>query len=118
MILLIRSMAIVRFSGFNKRHLKCLAWAVLLQAIGEGEGIVHLVVLEDVEAAIQGDFPAMVGHDVAGVDRAGAVELPGEVHAHAACGLLHLLEVVLPLFTFKPIRHRPCGKMVVVKTMT
>jgi hypothetical protein len=68
---------------FNKRHLERLAGAVLLQAIGEGEGIVHFVVLENVEAAIQADFPAVVGHDVAGVDSAGAVELPGEVHAHA-----------------------------------
>ena len=43
----------------------------------------------------------MVGHDVAGVNRAGAIELPGEVHTHAACGLLHLLEVVLLLFAFE-----------------
>ena len=99
-------MAIVRFSGFNERHLERLAWAVLLQAIGEGKGIVHLIVLEDVEAAIQGDFPAVVGHDVAGVDRAGAVELPSEVYAHAACGLLHLLEVVFLLFAFELVFRR------------
>ena len=77
-------MAIVRFSGFNERHLKRLARAVLLQAIGEGEGVVHLIVLEDVEAAVEEDFPAVVGDDVAGVDRAGAVELPREVDADAA----------------------------------
>lgn len=91
---------------FNKRHLKRLALPVLLQVISEAEGIVHLVGLEDVEAAIQGDFPAVVGHDVAGVDRAGAVERPGEVHTHAACGLLHLLEVFLLLFGFEFVCSR------------
>jgi len=60
---------------FNKRHLECLAWVVLLQAIGKGEGIVQLVVLEDVEATIQDNFPAVVDHDVAVVDRAGAAKL-------------------------------------------
>lgn len=35
------------------------------------------------------------------MDRAGAVEFPGEVHAHAACRLLHLLEVFLLLFAFE-----------------
>jgi len=94
-------MTIVRFSGFNERRLERFAWAVLLQSIGEGEGIVHLVVLEDIEAAIQGDFPAVVGHDMAGMNRAAAIEFPSEVHAHAACGLLHLLEVFLLLFAFE-----------------
>jgi hypothetical protein len=32
----------------NERHLERLAWAVLLESIGKGEGIVHLVMLEDV----------------------------------------------------------------------
>jgi len=51
----------------NKRHLKCLASPVLLKPVGEAEGIVHLVVLENVQSMIQRNLPAMVGHDVAGV---------------------------------------------------
>lgn len=35
------------------------------------------------------------------MDRAGAVEFPGEIHAHAACRLLHLLEVFFLLFAFE-----------------
>lgn len=37
---------------FNKRCLECLARAVLLQSIGEGESLIHLVVLKDIQAAI------------------------------------------------------------------
>ena len=88
-----------------KCNFERFARPILLQSIGKSKGIIHLVVLKDVEAAIQGNFPAVISHDVAGVDRAGAVELPGEVHAHAACGLLHLLEVVFLLITPELIFH-------------
>jgi hypothetical protein len=49
----------------DKRRLERLARAVLLQAIGKGESVVHLVVLEYVKTSIQRDFPAFVGRDVA-----------------------------------------------------
>lgn len=40
----------------------------MLQAVGETEGVVHFVVLKDVEAAIERDFPAVVGDYVAGMN--------------------------------------------------
>lgn len=73
---ILRSIFILWFSDFNERHLEYLAWAVLLQSICEGEGIVHLVVLEDIKTAIHGDFPVVVGHAGASMDSAGNVEFP------------------------------------------
>ena len=60
----------------DKRHLKSLARAKLLQAIGKGKGIVHFVVLKNIKAAIKRNFPAVVGHDVAGMEGVAAVKLP------------------------------------------
>lgn len=62
-------------TDLDERHLEGFAGAVLLEAIGKGEGFVHFVGLKDVEAAIQADLPAVIGHDVTRVQAAGRVEL-------------------------------------------
>ena len=73
---------------FDKRDFKCFARAKLLQAVGEGEGIIHFVVLKDVQAAVQGNLPTVIGDDVAGMDRPGCIEFPAEVHPHGCAGIL------------------------------
>ena len=73
---------------FDKRDLKRLARAKLLQAVGEGEGIIHFIVLKDVQATVQRDLPAVIGDDVAGMDRPGCIEFPAEVYPHGSAGIL------------------------------
>jgi len=62
---------------------------MFLQSIGEVECLIHRVLLEDVEATVQGDFPAGVRHNVAGMRRAGAVESPSEVNPGTGAGGNH-----------------------------
>lgn len=49
---------------------------ILLQTIGKGEGVVHLILLKNIQPAIQQDFPAVVGEDRASVDGAAGVKFP------------------------------------------
>ena len=90
---------------FDKRDLKRLARAKLLQAVGEGEGIIHFIVLKDVQSTVQRDFPAVIGDDVAGMDRPGRIEFPAEVNPHGCAGLLDfgkILFLLLPsVFIFR-----------------
>ena len=88
---LYRFKALLIFIRFNKCHLKCLTRAKLLQPVCEDKSIIHFIVLEDVQATIQGDLPAVIGQDMAGMDCAGAVKLPSEVYTHRTGGVLHLL---------------------------
>jgi hypothetical protein len=70
-----RYFALSRFD-FQVRHLERLTRPVLLQPICKGKRVVHLVVLIDVQPAIQQNLPAVVGDDVARVDAVGGVKCP------------------------------------------
>ena len=73
----------------------------MLQAVGEGEGVVHFIMLEDVQAAVQENLPAVVGHNVAGMNGSGCVEFPGKVDANRTAGFLDLQEVLFLLIAFE-----------------
>ena len=85
----------------NKRNLESLTWPVLLQAVGEGEGVIHFIVLEDIQASVQEDLPAVVSHNVAGMNGPGCVEFPGKLDANRTAGFLDLQEVLFLLVAFK-----------------
>ena len=99
----------------DKRDLEGFAGAVLLQAVGEGEGFVHFVVLKNVETAVQADLPAVIGQDVTGVQAARGVELPGEFQAYGTAGLLYLFEVLFLLVAFEFVLgcHQVNGNLLV-----
>ena len=77
-----------------------------MQAAGEGEGVVHFIVLEDIQTAIQEDLPAVVGHNVAGMNGSGCLEFPGKVDAYRTAGFFDLLKILFLLIAFEFVFSR------------
>jgi len=92
--------------GLDKCRLKRLTLPILLQPVSENKGVVHFIVLKNVQSAIKGDFPAVVGDDMAGVKGAGSVEFPGKMDARGHAGGFYLFKILFLLFSFERVFHR------------
>ena len=62
-------------------YFESLAGPILLHPVREREGIIHFVVLEYIQPAVQDNFPSIIRRYITGVNGSGPVKLPGEVNA-------------------------------------
>jgi len=85
------------------RHLKPLALPVFLHSVCNGQSIVHVKLLEDIQASIDIDLPTCICNDMPGMDGSLDVILPGEVDAYCLHGITELIQVVLLLCTVELI---------------
>src|SRR5690554_226646 len=90
---------------FNKRHLKSLARSKLLQPISKCKGLIHLIVLKDIQSPVQRYLPTVVRDDMAGVNGATFIKLPGEVDTHGASGFLDLFKALVLQVTLELISN-------------
>ena len=63
-------------------YIERLTGSMLLQPVGEAEGIIELKALKHVQSTAEDDFPAEVGADVTIVKGVRGVVGPGELNAH------------------------------------
>jgi hypothetical protein len=90
----------------DKRRLERLALSMLLKPIGEIEGIVHLISLKYIEAAVEQYLPAMIGDDMSSMDGATGVKFPSKPDADRSTSVGNSLEVVSLLVTLEVIFDR------------
>jgi hypothetical protein len=58
-------------------------------------------VLKNIQSPIKQDFPSIVSLDMARVNRAGSIKLPGKSNTCCVAGLLDFFEVFFLLFTLE-----------------
>ena len=77
---------------------------MFLQSRRERECVAGIVMLEDVESAIEGDFPAVVGDDVASMNGGWFFELVGEHDADRMAVNSYLIQKIGLLVRFEVVR--------------
>ena len=91
------------------RHFKGFALPLWLKAVGQAEGIVHIVMLENVQAAVDWNLPAIITYDVACMDGVLIIKFPIEINAGGLAGIFDFTQVLFLLIASEVVF---CGEQI------